>query len=372
MTGAKPAVGTTLSKGERRFAAALVARLLFVLVTLGAPTAAQAFVTLRPAADTLETATRWAAAPHAAVGGAGLYDGLSVAIEPDLAETLAIAVTGEALAEDVAAIEIAVAAAFAAWESPVIVFDIEFDGPVMQGAGIGEGAEIDVFVRPETDPVFIDNNFFGRTQSVSQLVTERVLTNGTVLAGRVTQRADIFLNVDMIQFFAAVLTREQQPAALQRLLMHEIGHAMGFHHPNEFQSANYDTDLDPLNEMAIDPANPLADLMLSPNLDGDAIMSNRPAVGRCTGVHQLAQRRARRPRRAVSGAATDLVHGRLRCRRHGQHRRAGAQHGDRAAAGGVPRLPSGRSQPRYDGDHRRARRRRGQRARRLRRGQLID
>lgn len=255
------------------------ARVLFVFVTLGAPTAAQAFVTLRPLTDTLETATRWAAASHAAVGGAGLYDGLSVAIEPDLAETLAIAVTGEARPEDVAAIEVAVAAAFAAWESPVIVFDVEFDGPVMQGTGIGDGAEIDVFVRPESDPVFIDNNFFGRTQSVSQLVTDRVLTNGTVLAGRVTQRADIFLNIDMIQFFAAVLTREQQPAALQRLLMHEIGHAMGFHHPNEFQSANYDTDLDPLNEMAIDPANPLADLMLSPNLDGDAIMSNRPLSG---------------------------------------------------------------------------------------------
>jgi hypothetical protein len=42
---------------------------------------------------------------------------------------------------------------------------------------------------------------------------------------------------------------------------------------------NYDTDLDPANEMVIDPIDPFADLIASPNRNNHAIMSNRPCDG---------------------------------------------------------------------------------------------
>jgi hypothetical protein len=254
--------------------APLLVTLAFVTV-LG-PRTAGAFVTLRPQTMDLETAVRWSAAPHPATGGAGLYDGIQAAIEPTLAEKIARAVTGEALPQDVADLEGAVAAAFAAWESSVLRFTVAIDGPAVRSPM--DGAEIDVFAVPETDPVFQNNDFFGRTDTTFVSVDDRVLTNGTRLAGFAFTGADIYLNLDMLAAAAAFLNRDQQLAALRRLLMHEIGHSLGFHHPNEFVEQNYDTDTDPLNEMIIDPRRPLADLMLSPNVDANAVMSNFPAA----------------------------------------------------------------------------------------------
>jgi hypothetical protein len=238
--------------------------------------AAEAFVVLRPLSQDLESAVRWSAVPHEATGGAGLHDGIQVAIEPELAEAIAIAVTGEALPEDAADLDAAVAAAFVAWESSVLRFTVEFDGPAERDPTAG--AEIDVFAVPESDPVFQDNNFFGRTDSTFVLVDDRVLTNADVLAGFAFTGADIYLNLDMLAAAATVLDRDQQLAALRRLVMHEIGHALGFHHPNEFVEQNYDTDTDPLNVMVIDPRDPLADLMLSPMVDVNAVVSNQPVT----------------------------------------------------------------------------------------------
>ena len=217
---------------------------------------------------------RWAAAPDPAVGGAGLFDGLQVAIEPGLAGKLARAVTGENRPEDVAAVEAALRAAFAAWESSVLRFEVTLDGPAERGPTIGR--EIDVFAVPESDPVFQDNDFFGVTDTAFAMVEGRVLTNGAVLPGYAFIGADIFLNLDTIGGISSIFTREQQPAALQRLVMHETGHALGFGHPNVLAEFNYDTDDDPLNAMMIDPLDPLADLRLSPNVDVNAVMSNLP------------------------------------------------------------------------------------------------
>ena len=247
--------------------------LLLAAFLIGAR-AAEAFVPLHVDA-TIEATPRWSAAPHASIGGAGLHDGIQVAVSAEFAPSIVLAVTGGMAAEDLAAVEAVVRAAFAAWQSPVLMFDIAFAGSAERG--VGAGAEIDLFAVPETDPAFASNDFFGVTHTDSQLVADRLLTNGTVLAGAALTRTDIFLNVDMLNLFAPALTREQQVAALQRLLMHEIGHALGLHHPNEFRAANRDTDLDPLNAMVIDPADPFAGLILSPNIDAEAVMSNRPS-----------------------------------------------------------------------------------------------
>lgn len=248
---------------------------IFLILALCRPPVAGAFVTLRPETTDLESAVRWAAAPSPMVGNAGLFDGIQVAAEPGLAAKLALAVTGGTNPADLADVEAALEAAFAAWESGVLRLELEFDGPAERGEG---GAEIDVFAVPESDPIFQGNDFFGRTDPFFLYVDGRVLTNGSVLSGFAFTAADIFLNLDMIAAISGIFSRQEQPAALQRLVMHETGHALGFGHPNVYPELNYDTDFDPLNEMIIDPNDPLGDLMLSPNVNANAVMSNFPTM----------------------------------------------------------------------------------------------
>jgi hypothetical protein len=140
------------------------ARALALAVLLAWPAAG--FVTLSPT-DTIEEADRWSAAPHPATGFTGLHDRIQVAIEPGMAEELVLAVTGSATPEDVTLAEQAVVAAFRAWESPVLRFDITLDGPAVEGPTIGE--EVDV--------------------------PRRARHPSGVLAGSALRGADIYLNL---------------------------------------------------------------------------------------------------------------------------------------------------------------------------------
>ena len=220
----------------------------------------------------IDTAPRWSATE---VAGRGLADGtITVAIEPGFATTLATAVTGTAAPEDVAAVEAALRAAFAAWESPVLQFELTFDGPTIRDPS--SGAEIDVFAVQSTDPVFSAEAFFGVTYLQWTFLADRQLTNGAVLSGNAIQGADIYLAIDRLAAVAPAFTREQQLRALQRLVTHELGHAIGLGHPQDLPAVNFDTDTDPQNAMLIDPNDPLGDLLLSANFDPLAIMDRFP------------------------------------------------------------------------------------------------
>ena len=230
---------------------------------------------------TLVNAARWSAAPlpvfknefgQTSFLETGIHDGLQVGIEDGFAEELGASASGE-----VALIDGTVQAAFDAWVSPVVDFDISFDHPIDQSqAQINPfaGLEIDLFAVPPTHPSLSGGGFIGFASFFQVSLPQRTLTNGTVLPGPLIQGADILLDMDFFQipFGGSQAAIDAALAFFQSTLMHEIGHTLGLDHPNEFPSANLDTDFDPLNPMIIDPANPFANVIHSPNIDPTTIM----------------------------------------------------------------------------------------------------
>jgi hypothetical protein len=242
---------------------------------LGAASTAHAFVPIPPGGP-IQTTSRWSAIGHASTGGKGLHDGLSVFVSPGFAATLVSATLGTVTPEDVADTEDAIRAAFAGWESPVLAFDVAFEAPAVRGEGVG--ADIDLFVVAPSDPAFLGSGaLFGITYFTSPFEPSRLLTNGTTLGGLAISGADIFFKTDLIPAFAPLFpTREDKLHALQRLVMHEVGHALGLHHPNEFAPFNLDTSTDPLDRMVIDPTAPFTGLLTGTPIDVDAVMTNFP------------------------------------------------------------------------------------------------
>lgn len=261
----------TSARGKR--AMILLASLPLAPLLL-APMPVRAFVDVALSGD-LASAPRWSSTE---AFGRGLGDGaISVSVNDAFAADIALAVTGSAMAQDVADIEAAVRAAFDAWESPVLRFDVTFGGAAVRAPALG--AELDLFQVLSTDPDFAASGAsFGVTLMVWGFSPARALTNGSILSGNEIYGADILIALDRLAAAAPAFSRAEQVALFQRLLIHEIGHAIGLHHPHSGPSINVDSDTDPNNAILIDASNPLTTLALSPNLDTLAVMNQIPSA----------------------------------------------------------------------------------------------
>jgi hypothetical protein len=250
--------------------AVAVAVASFAWLAAWAPRPASAFNVFASEAtveETLAAAARWGVEP---VEGYGLADGIQAAVHPSFAADLGAV---EPLEFDL--VREAVEVAFRAWENDALHFVIEHDS-ALAAIGPGVGAEIDVFTLPGDHPFFLGTPFFGLAEFAQVFVPDRLLTNGQRADGWVMTGGDVYLNATRLRE-----TQEQfgipvglAAIALTRLLMHEIGHTLGFAHPTEGRS--FDQDLDPLDVEVVDPLDPFAGLIESPAYDTGAIMSNEP------------------------------------------------------------------------------------------------
>ncbi len=273
---------------ERSCAAALLCAGLIITEVAIAPPPARAFTidptntndTPQDPADDLLAAARWSNVPGslALQGVRGLGGGIEYAIAADFCATLIPQFIDEPK-PTCGQLRDAVRRAFDHWRNGHLVLRFvdasdrlraELPPPDVRSPQRDFGAEIDLFaLAPDAFPRV---RGLGAVTGAWTVRTNPVGTNGRLLPGVTITSADIILNARSCYHLDPGLAG-RRCNHFESLVLHEIGHALDLHHPNENVHRNFDTDSDPYNVIPIDCAVPTRGLLLSRHIDERAVMN---------------------------------------------------------------------------------------------------
>lgn len=233
--------------------------------------------------DDLQDAARWTATNDTFVGSntRGLGGGLEYSIDPNFySQIMGSFVDSTGVTQD--QITQAIRRGFDRWASGSPLSFTDVSGQIFairDAASPGSGSEIDIFAVSGGSIEFVGNTLSGNTiQQVSK--TQPRGTNGSSMPGRTLTSADILINRDRMYYMNANDPQVQSMQAqgqflvhFESLMQHEIGHAIGLDHPDEWWTRNFDTDNNPSNSMNINCNSPSSGLQLSQNFPRNAVMS---------------------------------------------------------------------------------------------------
>jgi hypothetical protein len=233
--------------------------------------------------DDLQDAARWTATNDTFVGSntRGLGGGIEYSIEGNFyAQITSSFVDSTGVTQD--QIKQAIRRAFDRWASGSPLSFTDVSGQIFairDAASPGSGSEIDIFAIPGGSIDFVGNSLSGNTiQQVSS--SQPKSTNGSSISGRTLTSADILINKDRMYYLnpndpqvQSLQSQGQFLVHFESLIQHEIGHAIGLDHPDEWWTRNFDSDSDPNNSMNINCNSPASGLQLSQNFPRNAVMS---------------------------------------------------------------------------------------------------